>query len=131
MSNWMNYRWSHRRISLDTTDWFYRRKKHFCPTCKKRLKFIRVCKKVDPSSKEAYKYGEKFGNAVRIGNRCFSTPFEATWREFYCTFCNRQYPIGVVERENRKKLPTKQPNNLGVILGFVVVLALLLLLIIK
>ena len=90
-------------VSLDTTEWLYRRKKHHCPTCGTRLRFVRVLAVIDPASREAHKYGQKVGNTLKIGMTHYDKPFRARWRELSCPACRVRYPIGVINREEAQK----------------------------
>ena len=98
----MSVRWMKKTVSLDTTDWLYRRRKHFCPTCRGRLRFVRVYEVVDPASREAHKYGQKVGSTLRIGMTHYDKPFRAMWRELSCPACRVRYPIGVIIREESR-----------------------------
>ena len=105
---------------------FTRIKKHFCPTCNKKLELKACSKVVNSKAEDAKNYDFSFGESFLVGNVKF------TWDELQCPKCKKQFTIDEVrQHENvstqmREKLlgryRNKKEKNLYAIIAVAVLL---------
>ena len=86
----------HGRITRYNCSWFYLRRKHVCPNCKKYLERKKRECIVNSESKEAEKYDFSCGDLYLHGNIRFVTFY------FECPNCKKLYEIDVLKKLERQ-----------------------------
>lgn len=73
-------------------------KKHYCPTCNKRLRLVKKSKIINSGSPEAANFDFSLADSFMKGNVRF------VWKEFQCPACQTEYTIeDMKRRENGKR----------------------------